>query len=101
MPKVSMIDTQQVFEIEENSIIHDALEAQGCTLPHGCLSGSCGACRIEVINPSALSPIGAVEQNTIEALNEERKTKGLIPITIRLSCRAKILSDVKIKLIKD
>lgn len=101
MPKVSILDTEQVFEIPDNAVLHDALDSQGCTLPHGCLSGSCGACRIEVINPASLQPAGAVEQNTIEALNEERLKKGLSPLTIRLSCRAKIKEDTEIRLIKD
>ncbi|MFA5583491.1 MAG: 2Fe-2S iron-sulfur cluster-binding protein [Bacteriovoracaceae bacterium] len=101
MPKVTIIDTHQVFEIEKDSIIHDALDAQDLKLPHGCLAGSCGACRIEVLNPEALHPASAVEQNTIDALNDERKDAGLEPLEIRLSCRAKILTDVEIRLIKD
>lgn len=101
MPKVSLLDSNQVFEIPQDAILHDALDTQGCKLPFGCLAGSCGACRIEVINPEALHSAGAVEQNTIDALCEERKNAGLSPLTIRLSCRAKIKSDVKIKLIKD
>ncbi len=101
MPKVSLIDTNQVFEISQDAILHDALDTQGCKLPFGCLAGSCGACRIEVINPEALHPAGAVEQNTIEALCEERKNAGLKPLIIRLSCRAKIKTDVQIKVIND
>lgn len=101
MPKVTLLDTNQDFEIPQDSIIHDALDTLGCSLPHGCLAGSCGACRIEVLNPEALHPATAVEQNTIDALNEERVRSGLAPLKIRLSCRAKIKEDVKIKLIKD
>ena len=99
MPKVSLLDTNQVFEISQDDILHDALDTQGYKLPHGCLAGSCGACRVEVINPDALHPAGAVEQNTIDALNEERVQSGLQPLVIRLSCRAKVKDDVEIKLI--
>lgn len=101
MPKVSITDTNQVAEIPENSVLYDALSSEGIQLPHGCLSGSCGACRIEILTPSSLEAPGAVEKDTIEALNEERKNAGLEAIEIRLSCRAKIKSDTKIKLIKD
>ena len=101
MPKVTLIDIEQVFEIPQDSILHDALDAQGYKLPHGCLAGSCGACRVEVVSAQGLHPAGAVEQNTIDALNEERVSKGLSPLAIRLSCRAKVSGEVKIKLIKD
>lgn len=101
MPKVSLLDTNQVFEIPDDAILHDALDTQGYSLPHGCLAGSCGACRVEVLNPDSLHPASAVEQNTIDALNDERSQAGLAPLVIRLSCRAKVKGDVEIKLIKD
>lgn len=101
MPKVTLIDTNEVFEIPQDAILHDALDTLGYKLPHGCLAGSCGACRIETVNPEGLHPAGAVEQNTIDALNDERVSKGLPTLAIRLSCRAKVVSDVAIKLIKD
>lgn len=105
MPRVSIEDTNQVFEVTEGEILYDSLYDQGHELPHGCLSGSCGACRIEVIEGKEnLQAPGVIETNTIDALKDEfSKTKGpefIQDKEIRLSCRAKVLGDVSIKPIK-
>lgn len=101
MPRVSISDISQTVEIASESIIYDALADKGVELPHGCLSGSCGACRIHVEQGlENLTPPGAIESNTIEAIREEYlKTQGanfLVGKNIRLSCRARILGDVTI-----
>ncbi len=105
MPIVSRADTNQTFDVKEGEILYDSLVDRGCELPHGCLSGSCGACRVAVISGNEnLQAPGVIEQNTIEALKEEfAETKGadfVATMTIRLSCRAKVLGDVKIEPIK-
>ena len=105
MPIVSIKDTPKTFEVNKDEILYDALYDRGEELPHGCLSGSCGACRVEVVSGKEnLLPPGAIEQNTIDALKEEfTKTKGeefVKEKEIRLSCRAKILGDVCISPIK-
>jgi ferredoxin len=96
---VSIEGTTQTFEIASNAILYDALADQGLDLPHGCLAGSCGACRINVISGvENLSKPGAIEQNTIEAVCTEYREKigeeFLLGKTIRLSCRAKVTGDV-------
>ena len=48
-----------------------ALFDRGYELPHGCLSGSCGACRVEIISGKENLMAGMIEQNTIEALKDE------------------------------
>lgn len=101
MPRVSISDISRTVEIATESIIYDALADKGIELPHGCLSGSCGACRIHVeLGIENLTPAGAIESNTIEAIHEEyRKTQSadfLVGKNIRLSCRARILGDVTI-----
>lgn len=106
MPTVS-IQSQgegedEVYEINVNEVLFDALCNQGLQLPHGCLAGSCGACRVEIIEGEEnLKSPSAVEQDTLDAikLNYERihgpgSVKGKI---IRLSCRARVLGDIKIK----
>jgi len=105
MPRVSIKDTPKVFEVNENEILYDALYDRGEELPHGCLSGSCGACRVEVISGKEnLQAPGVIEQNTIEALRDEfTKVHGSEFVEgkeIRLSCRAKVLGDVCIIPIK-
>lgn len=102
MPRVSFETKNQVFEVEEGEVLFDSLDNLGEKLPHGCLAGSCGACRVEIIegedNLKAPSP---VEQNTIDAIKEnyeKRNGKGSLKgRTIRLACRARVLGDIKFK----
>ncbi len=105
MPIVSIQGTTKSFEVKEGEIIYDALYDRGEELPHGCLSGSCGACRIEVCSGKEnLQSAGVIEKNTIDALKDEfSKTKGIEFVNqteIRLSCRAKVLGDISIRPIK-
>lgn len=95
MPKVSFTDQDKSYELLVGDILFDGLEAQNETLPHGCLSGSCGACRVLVTKGMELleKPI-AIELNTIEAIKKEKNLQG----DIRLSCRAKIIADGEIEI---
>lgn len=80
------------YQVGVDEILFDALEGQGLSLPHGCLSGSCGACRIEVLaGDNNLAPMGAIEKDTVEHLVDQYPGKK-----IRLSCRAKVIGDVEI-----
>jgi ferredoxin len=103
MPIVSIDDKN--FEVNVGEILFDALDKRGLTLPHGCLAGSCGACRVEVLeNPENLEPSGIIETDTIESLKQDyEKTLGtdsMKNINLRLSCRAKIKNSLKIKIYK-
>ncbi|MBA2405785.1 MAG: (2Fe-2S)-binding protein [Bdellovibrionales bacterium] len=105
MPIVSIRDTDKTFDVKEGEILYDSICDRGYELPHGCLSGSCGACRVEVLEGKEnLIPAGVIENNTIEALKDEfKKVHGeefLINKEIRLSCRAKVTGDVTIRPIK-
>ncbi len=95
MPRVSIEGNENTFEIESEKILFDALADQGLELPHGCLSGSCGACRIEVISGEEnLAAPSFIEKNTIESLMSDVAYKGK---KIRLACRAKVKGDLKFK----
>ena len=88
----SLIETK-LFEVDSNAIIYDALESQDFVLPHGCLAGSCGSCRIEMLQGrESLSDMSAVEKDTVESLTKDYPDKDL-----RLSCRARIKGDIEIK----
>lgn len=105
MPRVSIADTDKSFDVPTDGILYDSLSDQGEDLPHGCLAGSCGACRIEVLEGSGeLHPAGIIETNTLESLKEEfREKRGenfLDGKTIRLACRTKVRGDVVIRPIK-
>ncbi len=101
MPRVSLENTDKHFDVNEDEVIYDALHDRGEQLPHGCLSGSCGACRIEVTKGAEnLSPASVVEKNTVEAVIDElKKTKGedyFKNKIVRLACRAKVKGDISI-----
>ena len=88
MPTVLVIDKK--FTVTEGGILYDELEKQNLILPHGCLAGSCGACKVEIITGAKnLSAPGAVELDTLLHIQEKYKTH-------RLACRAKVLGDIKI-----
>jgi ferredoxin len=88
MPRVSIAESDKTFEVKEGSIIYDALFEQGLDLPHGCLSGSCGACRILVLKGEEnLQAVGVIEQNTIDSLKAEYKRKNHSPFLSRQSQR--------------
>lgn len=95
----------QSFELNESELLFDGLDRQGLTLPHGCLAGSCGSCRVEVHEGSEnISPASAIEKNTIEALITEYNQKygedHAKGKTIRLSCRSKVNGDISISPLK-
>lgn len=94
MPMVSIKGTSQTVEVNDGDILYDSLYDRGIKLPHGCLSGSCGACRVEVIEGiENLAEPGIIEKNTIDDLKKEFKSIQ----NIRLSCRAKVNGNVTIK----
>jgi len=91
-------ENDKEYEVKEGQLLFDELERLGHVLPHGCLAGSCGSCRIEILEGfENLSTPGAVESDTIAAL--EKDYAGLNK-KIRLSCRAKILGNITIAKLK-
>lgn len=86
-------------EADENQTIYEAFEKNGLELPHGCLAGSCGACRINVTNGATnLKPAGAIESDTVNFIktNLAQRTgdQSILQQEVRLSCRAKFTGDV-------
>lgn len=98
-------EKEQKLEVNQGFILFDELERQGLVLPHGCLAGSCGSCRIEILEGAAnLSLMGAVETDTVESIKktycENNRHDLVLNKNIRLSCRAKVLGDIKITVLK-
>ena len=115
MPTVSLVkiaesgellpDEVLTFEIAEGAVLWESLEDQGHTLPSGCLAGSCGSCRINILEGSEnLSDLSVIEKDTIDHLNksylESHGEEWLKGKNLRLSCRTKVKGDVKIHVIK-
>lgn len=89
------------FEVDNDEVIYEGIKRQGLDLPHGCLAGSCGACRIEITEGSKnLRPPGAVESDTIGHIKNNLAQKlhdpRFLEKEIRLSCRAKVQGPVTI-----
>lgn len=84
------------YKVNLNNILYDELERQGLVLPHGCLAGSCGSCRITVLKGiENLSPMGVVETDTVNSIKDAYPGQH-----VRLSCRAKVLGDIEIAPLK-
>ena len=111
MPTVSVVELNdegqeieertQSFQVDEGEVVFDALDNQGHKLPHGCLSGSCGSCRIQILEGDEnLSTPSYIEGNTIENISKDYIEKNgrefMQDKKIRLSCRARANGDVKI-----
>jgi ferredoxin len=90
MPTVSIKDADgnvKNFEADGQASIFDELQNLGFDLPHGCLAGSCSACKVYVLEGAeCLSTPDPIESNTLSSLKS-----AYDKIPIRLSCRAKIL----------
>lgn len=94
---ISPNEKELKFEVESGRLLYDELERQGFILPHGCLAGSCGSCRIEILKGAEnLSNAGAVESDTIAHIKENYPVNKII----RLSCRAKVNGDITISVLK-
>jgi ferredoxin len=105
MPIVSLLDSNKTFDVNDGETLYDSLSDRGEELPHGCLSGSCGACRVEIVKGHEnLQMPGVIEKDTLKSLREEfKQTHGDefgSNTEIRLACRAKVLGDVAVKTIK-
>lgn len=85
------------FEVKSGKLLYDELERQGFILPHGCLAGSCGSCRIEILDGARnLSNPGAVEADTISHIEATYSPNKII----RLSCRSRVNGDISFSILK-
>lgn len=90
MPSALVKVKSKELHVPVGSILFNSLEEQGFHLDHGCLSGSCGACKVVVTQGlELLDHAGAVESDTIAAITKEQKLGD----NIRLSCRAKVIAE--------
>lgn len=86
-------------ELPEGEILFIALEERGTELRHGCLSGSCGTCKINVTaDHDGLTEPGPIEKDTIDSiyknLEEYMPVEEIKSLNLRLSCRAKIAGNL-------
>ncbi len=111
MPTVSVKEIDENGEVLEKitfesevllgEVVYDELDKAGHQLPHGCLAGSCGSCRVQILEGAELlSPPAAIEADTIKHVTQnynERLGEGYLQGTIiRMACRAKIQKEGKL-----
>ncbi|MBC7430003.1 MAG: (2Fe-2S)-binding protein [Bacteriovorax sp.] len=95
-PNEKVDNLSREYKVNLSQILYDELDRQGLQLPHGCLAGSCGSCRVHVVKGiENLSPMGVVETDTVMHIKDSYPGK-----IVRLSCRAKVLGDVEITPLK-
>jgi len=87
----------QEVECTQGQNLFQCFEENSIKLPHGCLAGSCGSCRIEILEGyENLSEPSFIENDTIQSLKSQYGNEK----NIRLSCRAKINGPITFKLLK-
>lgn len=103
MPTVSIPGNSNTYKINIGENLFEAVKAQGHELAHGCLSGSCGACRIEVHKGSEFLESATSNENMIinnikknyELRNGAGSLNGKV---IRLSCIVKTSGEGHIEI---
>lgn len=99
MPIVSIIEENgqiSKYELPSGEVLFDGLQDAGLELPHGCLSGSCSACKCEITEGyENLSQASLVEENTLKSVYKNKTHAA--GKRIRLACRAKVLGDLCLK----
>lgn len=98
MAKLSMDGISREFSLTGKQTIFNALRKQGLELDHGCLAGSCGACRVIITKgEDYLEEPGIMEAGTLQglAVNYERifgkgSSEG---IHMRLTCSTRLNKD--------
>lgn len=94
MPKVTFEPTHQTFEGKMGESILDVALRNNVSMQHACGGFSaCSTCQVEVISgENSLSPMEKMEKERLE---------GAFTTTYlsRLSCQAKLLGDVIVKIV--
>ena len=84
MPKVTVLPTGQVAEVEPGVLLIRAGEKAGVAMEAGCFSCFCGTCLVEVV--SGLENLEAPSDEELEVLDQWNKD----PEKFRLSCCVKV-----------
>lgn len=107
MPTVSVLNSENasdiklVQEVDAGQTVFDGLSSKGYDLPHGCLAGSCGACRIFVVDGAEnLTSMSVIEEDSVANVCKfyriDHGDDSLNGKTVRLACRARVNGDIKI-----
>ena len=89
MPKLTFLDTAKTYDVPEGASFLQVAQEHG-EHDFGCTVGSCGTCRLEVVEGSAhVPPITAEERETVEMCTAVAGA--------RLGCQLTILGDLSVR----
>jgi naphthalene 1,2-dioxygenase ferredoxin reductase component len=74
------------IEARKLRILEASLDA-GVPYPHGCGTGECGSCKTQLLSGEV-----TMDRYSPEALTDEERSRNII-----LACRARVVSDVKVR----
>ena len=81
-----MGEQEKEIEVKENLPLLDHCEEVGISIPFGCRSGSCGSCRVEILEGAELlQAVGPMERDTLDRC-------GDVDNNVRLACRVRFAS---------
>lgn len=90
MPRVTFLKTGLTVECAEGASFLDVCQEHDAPHDFGCTVGSCGTCRLEVVEGAeGLPPIGDEERETVEMCTD-------VP-GARLGCQLRITADVAVR----
>ncbi len=87
--------------VAHGKVLFEELDAAGHQLPHGCLAGSCGSCRVNILQGGELlAPPSVIEADTIKSVcanyRERNGGDGPSEAKVRMACRTKVASDADV-----
>ena len=89
MPKLTFLDTTKTYDVPAGASFLQVAQEHG-EHDFGCTVGSCGTCRLEVVEGAAhVPPITAAERETVEMCTA---VEGA-----RLGCQLRVNGDIAIR----
>jgi len=93
MPKITFLANGQVADIPAGSTLLDYCQENAAPQDFGCTVGSCGTCRLEIVEGAGnVDPITDEERETLEMVTDHPDG--------RLGCQLVIHGDISIRAIE-
>lgn len=95
MARIIFVEDDTEIEVEDGTLLQDAIEEAGASIEFGCREGECATCIIDVVSGAENLP--PVNENEEITLMDEERERG-----VRLACQLRILGGtIKIKPAED
>ncbi len=90
MPKITYLENGQTIEVPAGTKFLDASQEHRAPHDFGCTVGSCGTCRLEIVEGADhVQPISDEERETIDMCTDAPKA--------RLGCQLVIQGDIAVR----